>query len=839
MDGYLGEMPSQDEVSYWMWWDNLRQDFQYALRRLRQSPGFAASAAITLALGIGANTAIFGIIDDTLLRPLPLPEPQQLVAIYSFDKKTANYVSTSYPDYEDFSQRARSFQELSAYVRLPLNLTIGEHAERIPVEAVTANYFSMLELPPVQGRAFRAEDDASATAAPVAMIGEELWNERFQRDPRLIGKTIVLEDHPFTVAGIVPKRYRGTNLNWSAPPQVWILLRTAPLVLPRLKTLDILHRRAMRWLLTIGRLKPGATAEQAQAELRILAADLARAEPATNRDITSAAFPASRAKFWPAYRTAVTESLAVFAGAAALVLILACANVSNLLLERGLGRRREIAIRLSVGASRSRIIRQLLAENLLLILLSFLAALLVASGLQSMLLQFPNAFGIPLSLGLTGEPRVLGFCFSISLVTTVLFGLAPALQTTRPDLLPTLKESGNSVSGSDHEWLRSSLVVVQVAFSMVLLVAGGLFTRSLLKAYSTDLGFRSANLLTMAFDLPPGRYSGQGGRHFLQALVPQILSVPGVQSATVARERPLSMLHSSIQVAGASGSNSAPVSADYNVVGPDYLETMGIALEGGRDFTSADGFDSAKVVIINQTLARRLWNGVNPVGRTILLQEHSGQPEEAEVAGVAHDSKYTSPWEQAQPYLYLPAEQSQFPAGHLIVRTRVKPETLLPAIRQQWDAIAPGVPLYDIHTGDEEVGLSLAPQRLASGLLVSFGVLAVLLASVGLYSLMAYSVMRRTREIGIRIALGARPEIIVRQILARAISLAVIGVVFGLAVSLGLMRFVASLVRDVSPYDTLTFALVILLLMLISLAAALIPAVRVARIDPLAALRCE
>ena len=671
------------------------------------------------------------------------------------------------------------------------------------------------------------------------MIAEELWNGAFHRDPQIAGKTIVLEGKRFTVAGIVPSSYRGTNLNWSDSPQIWILLQSAPLALPRLKAIDILHHRDMRWLLMLGRLRAGATVQQAGAEIQLLAAQMAGAEPATNRDITAFAFPASRSKFWPAYRAPVAKSFAILGAGAALVLLLACANVSNLLLERGLGRRREIAIRLSIGAARGRLIRQLFVENLLLALLSFLAALLVAGALEKVLLHFPNAFGIPLSLGLTAETRVLALCFSISLAAILLFGLAPALQTTRPDLLPALKESGGAISATGSDWLRNSLVVVQVALSLVLLVGGGLFARSLLKAYSADLGFRSQNLLTMAFDLAPNQNSGASGQEFVRVLTQRISNLPGVESATVSRELPLTMMRSSIEASAEPQSGSSPVSADYNVVGPAYLSTMGIALVAGRDFTSADDANSAKVAVVNRTLAERLWSGRNSVGRLLRLKERGGHTRTLEVVGVARDAKYNSVWEQPQPYLYLPAAQSNFAGGHLLVRTLARPETLIPAIRRGWDRLAPRVPLYDIHTGDQDVNLSLAPQRLAAGLLGAFGALAILLASIGLYSLTAYSVIRRTREIGIRIAIGARPEIVVREILVRALRLATAGTIIGLFISLALMHLIASQVKDVSPYDPATFAIVVFLLLLVSFAAAILPAVRASRTDPLSALKCE
>jgi predicted permease len=817
--------------------DHLHRDLRYALRTLGRSPGFTIAAIVTLALGIGANTAIFSAIDEALLRPLPLPAADRLAQIYTYNKAVQTYVSSSYPDYEDFARRARTFQQISAYVRMPFRVTIGDRTERIATEAVTANYFSMLGLPARQGRTFTAED-GSPGAAPVAMIGEDFWRQHLQAGPGAIGKTITIEESAFTIVGVVPRQYRGANLNWGLPPQIWIPLQQTATLVPSFRALDIFHQR-LPWLVLLGRLRPGVTVARAQAELQAIASALAQAEPATNRNLTAMVFEASHAKFWPAYRASVTQSLAVFAAAAGLVLLLACANVSNLLLERALGRRREFAIRLAVGAGRARLVSQLLMESLLLVLPSILLALAITTELQRVMLHFPNALGLPLALDLTVESRVLAFCLGVSLVTTLLFGLVPAVEATRTDILPSLKESGSTPSGRGHDWRQQALVVVQVAFSMVLLVGGGLFGRSLLKAYSTDLGFRTQDLLTAAFTTPsPGAPESAPFLRLQQTLLGQLAGQPGIQSVSLASSGLLSPVHARVPVQ-ASGSAAAPLSVDRDFVGPDFLATMSIPLLGGREFTARDDGGAAKVAIVNQTLATRLWPGADPIERTILVRESAGKATPIRVVGVARDAKYGSVWEDAQPYLYLPVAQGRYPAGYLIVRTRVRPQDLIPAIRRQWQRLAPRMPFDDFRTAEEQVSFSLGPQRMAADILAAFGLLAITLAAVGLYSVMAYSVMRRTREIGIRIAIGARPEMVVRQVLGRSMRLAAAGLALGSAASAVLMRFVASQVKDVSPYDGWTFSAVALLLTTVALAAALAPARRAARIDPLTALRCD
>ncbi len=441
------------------------RDIRFGVRTLRRNRAFAIAAILTLSLGIGANTAIFSMVDEILLRPFPLPDPGHLAQVYSFNRKTGSFVSGSYPDYQDFRRRSLSFRQLAAYVRLPLDVTIGGHVERISVEGVTDNYFAMLELPPLAGRTIGREDELASD--PVAMIGETLWRQKFGGDAAVLGKDITIEDHRFTVVGVIPKRFRGTNLNWDDPPEVWIPLHTCPLVVPGFEAADIFHRR-LPWLVVTGRLRPTVTVAQAEAELETIAAGIAHDQPTTNRDLTARAFDLSRSKFWPAYRNSLTRSLMVFAGAAGLVLLLACANVSNLLLQRALKRRREFAVRLAMGAGRVRLVRQLMAESLLLAIPAFGCALVVARGIEALLLHFPGAFGVALALDLSLERRVLFFSIAISLATTVLFGLLPAFQATRPEVWPSLKDSGNGSPAHGRDWLRHSLVVVQVAFSVVL-----------------------------------------------------------------------------------------------------------------------------------------------------------------------------------------------------------------------------------------------------------------------------------------------------------------------------------------------------------------------------------
>jgi predicted permease len=806
----------------------LLQDVKYAWRSLRKTPGFALAAIATLGIGIGANTAIFSTIDETLFRPLDFPRSEQLADVFAFNKASSTYLSSSYPDYADFRARSTTFQQLSAFVRMPVNVFWQSRSERLPVEAVTGNFFTMLEMAPAAGRAFRDDDD-SAAGGRVAMVSEEI------ADAGSIGARILIEEQPFTVVGIVPKRYHGTNLNWGDPPRVWIPLQATAIVQPRFRAIDVFHQRAAQWLLITGRLQAGFSVTQAQAEMQTIAAGLAQSAPATNRDMSVVLFSASRSKFWPSYRASITRSLSVFAVAAALVLLLTCTNLSNLLLSRAVGRRREFAIRLSMGAGRGRLVRQLLTESILLSIPGCAAALGIAYGLGRVLTHFPNALGLPLALDSGIESRVLGFCIALSVVTTILFGLAPALQATRTDVLSAIKESGNTVADGGGNGLRNSLLVLQIAFTTILLAGGGLFGRSVMRAWSVELGYRTDGMLTAAFSPPPtGADSAARFRRAQETLRERLQAATGVEGVTVASNPPLDGLHLRTQVEA----DGVSLAADRRDVGVDFFRTMGIPLLGGREFDARDGEAAPKVVIVNETLAARLWQGADPVGRSIQVQKSTMQ-----VVGVARNAKYGSVWEEPQPSLYLASAQVTAPSSYLILRTRSKmggkAGDLAATAAREWNGLLPRLPLYNFRTADELRDVALAPQRMAVWVFGAFGLVAIALASVGLYSSVSYAVARRTREIGIRLAIGAAPAAVVRQLIVQSMMVTGTGLAAGSAIAALLARFVASQVKGVSVYDGVTFGLVAALLGTVALLAAAIPARRAARIDPQIALRSE
>jgi len=704
----------------------------------------------------------------------------------------------------------------------------GGAPDRTSVEAVSDNYFAMLDVPPLAGRAIGPGDDVSG-AAPVTMIAEELWRTEFQANPGAVGRTLTISGRPFTIIGVVPERVHGLNLNWVTPPRVWIPLHASTLVLPRFERM--FDSRGAIWLVVTGRLKPGVAIASAQAEMQTIAANIA-----DRRDLTAVVFPLSRSKFWPSYRRDIGTSLAGFGIASGLILLLACANVSNLLLGRAIARRREMAVRLAVGAGRGRIIRQLLTESVILAALSCAAGLAVSSVFMQLLRRFPDALGLSLALDLSIESRALMFCVALSAFTVALFGLAPALQTTHLEIVPSLKESGNTGHGP-QDWLRSILIAFQAAFAMILLVGGGLYGRSLWHAYMMDPGFRSDHLLTAAFSLPPpGADSVERVWNAQQSLLQRLSTTPGVASAAISSAGILNgaPLHARIEAPLASPSSLA---ADCEFVTHDFFRTMGIPVIEGRDFTASDDV-AGTIAIVNRALARSLSKSGSPVGQTIAVDAPGRKSPRVLITGVAANARYASLWEDPAPRVYLPSTRTNV-AGFLAVRTSAPPMELAGPLRWLWEQLSPLAPLYEIQTAGEQVDVFLTPQRVAAGILGGFSMLALVLTAIGLYSVVAFSVARQTRELGIRIAIGAEPRAIFSAVLRRAMLPVAIGLGAGVAASIPLIRILATRATDVSPYDGPTWAAVALILGVVALAAAIVPARRAVQIDPSAALRSE
>ena len=818
-------------------------DIRYGLRMLRRSPGFTAAAAITLALAIGANTAIFSLADAVLFRPFPVREPNRLTVLYTRSTTDGKYASTSYLDFADYRELKEIFDGLTAYWRAPFAVSNGSHTERLWGEIVSADYFDVLGLNVTPGRRFMAADD-TPEAQPVAIISDGLWRRSFGADPNIVGRPVMIDGRNVTVAGVAPRAFRGVTLDWGQPPDVWIPLRVAFRILPWWpRQYDVLQSRDARAFLVVGRLRPGITIEHAQAVLRVRARQRELAYPQTNRGWSVTLLPASEARFWPDYRKPVVSLLELLISAVGFVLLIACVNVSNLLLARSTARQREVAIRVALGAGRFRLLRQMAAESLLLSLLGLALSFPIAVWLLGLISRFPLPFQVPLALDLSLDPRVFLFALLVALVTTLVFGLLPALQASRPDLRSALQQSGSPVSPTQHSSrLRSLLAAAQVALSVILLAGAGLFLRTLQKTAAIDPGFNPDNVLVLSLDFNSmrHRYDDAKGMEFYRRLLDQVRALPGVRSATWAGDVPLALRRLIVLFSKGDQANVAEkdrIQIECNVVGPRYLETLGIPLVRGRDFTDRDNETVAEVAIVNESMARIYWPGQDPLGQRIRV--YGRAREIYEIVGVAKDVRQRSLFSIQGPYLYLPLYQRYFPEMMLHVRTAGDPMTMLPAVRREIEAMDPDLPAFDAGSLSSQIDRALSAQRMAAALLSASGGLALVLAVVGIYGVMGYGLALRAHEFGIRIALGAERSSILNLVLVHGAAILAVGLGAGLISALAMTRMVAGFLYGVSPADPATLAAVSIAIAAATMAACYIPARRASKIDPLPALRQE
>ncbi|MBI1761539.1 MAG: ABC transporter permease [Acidobacteria bacterium] len=820
----------------------LWQDLRYGVRVLLKQPGFTLIAVLTLALGIGANGVIFSLINALLLRPLPVEQPQELAAVFTSDFSSGDFGGSSYPDYADFRARNQSFTGLVSYQPQPLSLNVDGANERAFGEIVSGNYFTVLGLKLALGRGFLPEEELRPGAAAVAVISHKLWQTRFNSDPATVGRNVKLNGQPFTIVGVAPANYggllRGLAVDW------WVPAMMADQLVPGSRNLT---ERGNRGIFVMGRLKPGVTVAQAQAEFNNLAAQLYQEWPQQWDNIRRqgrkvSLIPESEARVMPGVRTPLVIFTALLMTVVGLVLLIACANVANLLLARAAARRKEIAIRLSLGAGRGRLIQQLLTESVLLALLGGVAGLALATWGADLLMAFKPPVPFPLELNLHGDWRVFGFMFGLSLLTGVVFGLVPALAASRPDVTHALKDDSGASSGRGR--LRGALVVVQVALSLLLLICAGLFLRSLRNASSIDPGFDADNLLAMSMDLQQQGYDETRGKIFIEQLLDRTRALPGVISASLADDLPLGLGGSrrSVTIEGYAAQAGEDMEIHSSTVAPGYVETLRIPLLQGRTFAAQDRPEAPGVVLINEAFARRYWPGQPPLGKRIQM---GGGPNGANdapyltVVGVVKDGKYTSLGEEATPFLYLNLAQRYVAAPTLIIRTQSNPTDLLATVRNEVAALDKSLPLFDVKTMRQHLGIALLPARLAGSVLGIFGLVALLLAAAGIYGVMAYAVAQRTREIGIRMALGADARAVLRLVVRQGMTLVLIGLAIGLTAAFALTHLLKSLLFGVSTADPLTFAGIALLLMSVALLACWIPARRATKVDPLIALRCE
>jgi macrolide transport system ATP-binding/permease protein len=813
----------------------MRKDISYAIRSLLKRPGFVSIAVITLALGIGANTAIFSLVNAVLLRSLPVERPSEVVSV-AVRGKDDSMSAFSYPNYRDFRDRNETLSGLLVYRFVPLSLSRSGANERVWGFEVSGNYFDVLGVKAIRGRTFLPEEDKTPLANPVAVVSYESWQRRFGGDPDLVGKDVLLNNHQFKVIGIAPENFKGTELVYT--PEIWLPASMMGWVEPGADWLD---DRNTRNFFAIGRLKPGVDTRQAEASLNLLALQLAKEYPDTNEGQTVKVVPPGF--ILPELRGAVVSFTWVLMAAVALVLLVTCTNLAGLMLARATDRRREIAIRLAMGANRWRLIRQLLTESVLLSVIGGVAGMLLAVWIVQLLLAFKPPIDFPLSLDVSVDWRVLLFSFAVSLVAGAIFGLAPALQATRPGVSQALRET-SAQGGASRTRLRSVLVVAQIAISLVVLISAGLVVRTLLQLQTMNPGFDPQNALTMSFDLGLQGYDRQRGQQFYRQLSERVRALPGVKSAAVSDYIPLSLNFNSrnIFVEGqpAERGENVPLAMNSSA-GPRYFETMRTPLVHGREFTDQDQDGSERVAIVNETFVKKLMTSVNSsseaIGKRIAFGSAGGPY--VRIVGVAREGKYFNIAEDPRPFVWTPLAQDYSTNGILTVRTEGNPEPLLAAVRKEVQALDPNLPLFDVKTLSEHMRFALFPARVAATVLGVFGLVALLLSAIGIYGITSYTVAQRTHEIGIRLALGAQLSDVLSLVLRHGLKLTAIGAALGLFGAYLATRAITSVLYGVSPTDPLTFGLVSLVLVGVALVACYVPSRRATKVDPLIALRSE
>jgi putative ABC transport system permease protein len=809
---------------------NLWQDLRYGARMLLKKPLFTLVAILTLALGIGANTAIFTVINAALLRPLPYEDAERLVVVATTMRRdTVEVRSASYPDFVDWRSQNTVFERLAARTSASFTLTGGANPERVNGELASADYFPLLRAHAALGRTFLPEEDRAPDTHRVALVSSALWRRRFGGSPALIGQTIQLNDGNYTVVGIMPDGFRGV----SDQAEIWLPMMMVSSVRPT----DYLRQRDQRWLSTVGRLKPGVTLAQAQTEMDAITRRIEQTYPDTNRN-RGARVTLLHERFFGGLQL----MLWILLGAVVCVLLVACANVANLLLQRAAGRAPEMAVRLALGATPRRLIRQLLTESLLLALIGGALGVLLALWSVDFLIKLsPVTF--PSFVHLTLDARVLGFSLLISVSTGALFGLAPALQAARPALNETLKAGGRNASGGlGRNRLLGSLVVSEIALALALLIGAGLMLRSLQRLQAVDPGFNSERLLTMWVSLPLQRYRRDQLAAFSQQLRERLQALPGAQSVALASDLPLSGSTSAgpIELEGQPAtSGSGEIRMYRHRVSPGFFSTLGIPLVKGRDFTAGDHAQAPGVVVISEAMARRYWPNESPIGKR--LRETGPEDQWLSIIGVVGEVKYRGLPQNpnADPDVYFPMLQAPVRDLNLAVRAGVDPDSLVAAVRGVLKNLDPDLPAYGVTTMAQEVANHTAQSRFSAWLLGVFGALALILAGVGIYSVMAYAVEQRAREIGVRVALGASAGAVLKMVIGQGMKLALLGVALGLGAALALTQLMKRLLFGVAAADPLTYGSIALLLTLVALFACWIPARRATKVDPIIALRCE
>jgi predicted permease len=812
--------------------ENFVQDLRFGLRMLRRSPGFSILAILCLTLGIGANAAVFSWIEGILFRPYPLVAHQErLAALTGTARGEAGHTDISWPDLLDLQKHCTLVDSFIVTKIMGTTLSLGDRAERTIGSIVSANYFDAIGVHPILGRGFAPGEDVGSNAHPVTVIGYQLWKSRFKGDPGIIGKTQRLNGIEHTIVGVAPEGFLGTFVGWGM--QFWVPASME-------ETFEgggyKLEDRGARWIEAYVRLKPGVTLGQAQQEMSAVATRLESDFPVTNRG--------RGIKLWPLWQTpfnnagTLLPTLGIMLAVVVFVLLIACANVGNLLLVRAFARRHEMTVRVAVGANRSRLLQQLLTEGLILSGVAATSGLLFAHWCRhALVLLFPARGGVAMTLPGEIDWRVLALSAGVCLISTLLLGLVPAIQTGKIDLAGALKSEMSGVvgGGQGKSWLRSSLVVLQVSLSFLLLVGAGLLMQSLQRIRNLDPGFSTRGVLVTAVDLRGAGYDAQRAKTFDDELIERVQALPGVESASLARVTPLgygNFSSSAIAVDGYQPPPEEQPTVEYNQVGHGYFVTMGIPLVSGREFTRADNETGALVAVVNDVMAAQYWRGDDPVGKRLQVKGQWLQ-----VVGVAKVSKYQSVRENPKPFFYVPLRQDFSVGASLNLRTRMPAETMATELAREVHALDANLAPYEVISLQEEMDRSTSPQRVAVTLLGILGGLALLLATVGLYAVMSYTISQSTREFGLRMALGAGASTLLRQVMSHGLALTAVGVLVGAAAALGLTRLLGNLLYKVGPRDPVAFGSALVVMTIASVAACFLPAWRATRTDPARALR--
>jgi macrolide transport system ATP-binding/permease protein len=825
--------------------ETLLADVRYAVRWLRRSPGFTAVAIASFAIGIGFNTALFTLVDAVLFRPLPVDRPDRLVDVYTSASDGDTYSTSSYPDYLDFKAQNQVFTDVLGWSPSFAALNAGDRPRLALGEVVTGNYFALLGIKPALGRLLEPDDDRPG-AARVTVLSHRIWTRDFAASPTVLGQAIRLHGQAYTVVGVAPPSY--TGLLPVLAPEVWTTVAHVDEVepagiqdtVPSPEGTTRLERRGQRWMFLKGRLRPEATVEQAGANLAVVMRQLTAANPVTNKDRAVAVKRTSDVHLHPEgdrMLLPIATGLMVVVG---LVLLIACANVASMLLARASGRQREIGIRLAVGASRRRLVQQLLTESLVIASLGAAAGIVLAYGLMRMALGVHLPIPIPVSLALQIDTRVLAFSVAVTVAAGVVAGLVPAFKATRPQLVDELKGGVTVGSGGRRRLtLRDGLVAVQIAVTMVLLVVSGLLTRSVLEAQRMKIGFKSAGLAVVSAEMDMLGYDDDRARTFWEEAERRVAALPGVEAVALTERSPfaINFNRTSIFPAERSQPGDRGITIDSTRVSSEYFATLGVPILEGRGFTTADTPASPGVVVVNEALVRKLWSGEDGIGKRFRTRTIDGP--EFQVVGVVADYKVSTVGEKPTPYIHFARSQRPSHGYEVIARTHGDAGALLAAVRRELQALEPNVVFLQNQTMDMQVGATLLPAKAGAVGVSATGVVAMALAAIGLYGVIAYSVARRTREIGIRMALGARPSAVLSLVMRQGLGVAGLGVAAGALLAAVAGRALTGALYGIGAADPLAWTAAVAVLLGVSSLANLVPARRAARVEPSTALRTE